>query len=141
MALAERINELRLARGLTNGQLAVLAGVDPAQITRWQTGRYVPSTGTIRKLAAALEVSVDMLLRESTEPAEDPHAKAVASVRKLARTLGVSADELRDEQAVEIVAAAVADDEDSRCMVVRSGSRCRLRRHGATVEHAFDVAV
>ena len=83
MALSTRLRELMVARGLSQRQLADLAGVSPPQVSHWLSGRYVPSTSSIRKLARGLEVSADTLFRESTAPVEDSHAAAVASVAKL----------------------------------------------------------
>jgi len=135
MALRDRIRELVEVRGLTQRQLAAQAGVTPEQVSRWLSGRYVPSTANLRQLASALQVSVDVLLREDDE---DPHVAAVASVAKLARTLGVSPDELR---AAAATLTREKEEEEGRCMVVLSGARCTLRRHGRLIQHAFQPAL
>ena len=64
--------ELRRKRGLSQAELAAGIGVTNTAVSKWETGKAKPGVETIRKLAAALEVSVDELLkiRETVKPAE-----------------------------------------------------------------------
>ena len=64
--------ELRRKRGLSQAELAAGIGVTNKAVSKWETGKAKPGVETIRKLAAALEVSVDELLRirETVKPAE-----------------------------------------------------------------------
>ena len=64
--------ELRRKRGLSQAELAAGIGVTNKAVSKWETGKAKPGVETIRKLAAALEVSVDELLkiREAVKPAE-----------------------------------------------------------------------
>jgi len=48
----------RERRGLSMNQLATLAGVDVATVSRLEAGAHEPSLRIIRKLAQALGVSV-----------------------------------------------------------------------------------
>lgn len=43
--------ELRIARGLTQSQLALLVGSDRSSVQRWEAGTSVPHPKTQRKLA------------------------------------------------------------------------------------------
>ena len=63
---------LRRKRGLSQAELAAGIGVTNKAVSKWETGKAKPGVETIRKLAAALEVSVDELLkiRETVKPAE-----------------------------------------------------------------------
>lgn len=136
MALHDRIDELRTIKGMTVRALAAAVGVHESQASRWLSGKQVPGVTSVLKLARALGVSVDLLLREPTDPPEDPHSAAIATVSRLARTLGVHPNELVDAAAPELA----SDDDPKRCMVVRYGAQCRLRRHGLATEHAFGAA-
>jgi transcriptional regulator with XRE-family HTH domain len=65
MAFAKRLKALRERRGLSQNQLAHDAGVSQAIVQRLEAGiRQVDnaSVGVIRKLARALQVSVDHLI-------------------------------------------------------------------------------
>ncbi len=53
---------LRMERGLTQGQLAELAGVPHQHISRWERGERNPGTKSLLKLAAALKCSLEDLL-------------------------------------------------------------------------------
>lgn len=69
-----RLKEWRARRFLTQQQLADAAGVAPATIVRIEQGQVIPNFGTLRKLAAALEVTLDDLV-------PDPAALAAARRR------------------------------------------------------------
>jgi transcriptional regulator with XRE-family HTH domain len=75
-----RLKEWRERRFLTQQQLADESGVAPATIVRIEQGQVVPNFGTLRKLAAALAVTLDDLV---------PDAAAFAAARH--RTRGAAA--------------------------------------------------
>jgi len=56
-----RIRELRLARGLTQEQLAEKTNKYTTQINSWETGRGAPNRTSLRILADALNVTADEL--------------------------------------------------------------------------------
>jgi transcriptional regulator with XRE-family HTH domain len=60
--VGQRLRNARLQRRLTQQELASEVGCDNAQISRWENDVYVPSTESLRDLAATLGVSVDFLL-------------------------------------------------------------------------------
>jgi transcriptional regulator with XRE-family HTH domain len=62
--LAARLNRLRTERGLSQEALAFKAGVSTSTISRTERAEHYPSLPTIRKLAAALEVYVEVLLAD-----------------------------------------------------------------------------
>ena len=135
MALHTRIDELRRIQGLSRRALADAVGVNEAQVSRWIAGKTAPGVGSIVKLARALGVSVDVLLHDTPDPPPgDPHSAAVASIKRIARTLGVEVGELREDPSEAILVAA---DDPQRCMTVRAGAQCILRRHGVDLEHDF----
>jgi transcriptional regulator with XRE-family HTH domain len=60
--LATNVKQLRLARGLTQQQLAKLSGVPRATWANLESGGANPTIGVLLKVAAALQVSVEELL-------------------------------------------------------------------------------
>lgn len=81
--MLNRIQALRRARGLTQAQLATEMGVTQAAVSEWeQVDGSRPSIDRLRKLAAALGVTVDDLLRDDqptpagTQPTTAPTADA-----------------------------------------------------------------
>lgn len=82
-------SSLRLAReraGRTQAQLAELAGIADATISRLERGRLNPSAELLSKLAGALGVSVDDLMKRAVikAPTLRPSvARLVAAVESL----------------------------------------------------------
>ena len=60
--LAERLNELRLERELSQAALADYAGVDRKTINRIENGHFSPALDTIVRLSVALDISPSELL-------------------------------------------------------------------------------
>lgn len=53
---------LRIERGLTQKQLAQMIGSHQQIVARWENGERNPGTKSLKKLAAALECSIDDLM-------------------------------------------------------------------------------
>ena len=64
-----KVKELRMARGITQLQLAQMTNVTPRTIISIETGQYKPSLMLAYRLSLALETSVEDLccLRENME--------------------------------------------------------------------------
>lgn len=62
-----RLRELRLAKGLTQEQLAELASVSQPMLSQIELGQANPSLKAAQRLAEALEVSVDSLIAKPAE--------------------------------------------------------------------------
>lgn len=67
MNLGEMIKELRINKGLTQKQLGDLCGMADSAIRRYESGRANPKIETIKKIADALGVSIDILLSDHWE--------------------------------------------------------------------------
>jgi transcriptional regulator with XRE-family HTH domain len=66
--IGEVIQQLRLQSGLTQEELAVKSGVSYTSLVKIERGQVEnPTIKTIQKLASALEVGVDELLRKINE--------------------------------------------------------------------------
>lgn len=66
-AFPTRLRAVREARGLAQWELAADAGTHQRHISDYERGKVRPYYGTVRKLAAALEVPVTALLEEEGE--------------------------------------------------------------------------
>ena len=60
----QSIKEARKALGLTQEQLAKLVGVTQGTVAQWECGLTHPSFENLKRVAAALNVSVDELIGE-----------------------------------------------------------------------------
>lgn len=59
---AVRLREARLARGLSQSELARKIGMQPSAVAHFEGNRRKPSFANVRSIAKALEVSSDFLL-------------------------------------------------------------------------------
>lgn len=69
MSIGEKIIHYRKLQRWTQGELAKKIGVDPSHISRWENDKVRPHSGTLQKLADALQISLGELVGESTPPA------------------------------------------------------------------------
>lgn len=67
---AERLRELRSARGLTQTRLAELLGMPARSYNRWERGGHVPHLGMAIKIADILQVSLDELVGRTPQTSE-----------------------------------------------------------------------
>lgn len=74
MTLAEKIQALRTARGLSQGDLAEHLEVSRQSVSKWETGQATPDLDKIIKLADLFGVTVDELVREEKR-AQPPQAE------------------------------------------------------------------
>lgn len=80
----DRIQRFRTEFGYTQEDLAELCGVDASCISRWETGKWSPSTANSARLAQALKVSVEDLYDNGKSEIEDIATKqAVAEFKEL----------------------------------------------------------
>lgn len=82
MTLAEKILELRTARGLSQGDLAEQLEVSRQSVSKWETGQSVPDLDKIIRLSDLFGVSVDELVREGERPAPEVSTPEVIYVEK-----------------------------------------------------------
>lgn len=58
-----QITKLRLAKGLTQAELAKAVGVDQTAVHMWESGKNNPRFTHLQKLAIALDCTVDEIMR------------------------------------------------------------------------------
>jgi transcriptional regulator with XRE-family HTH domain len=73
--LGRRIARLRKAAGLTQRGLAEKAGVSLSTLRNWEQGAREPLASAVVKLADALGVTADEVLRPVQDGAEQPPAR------------------------------------------------------------------
>lgn len=80
----------RQSRGLTQAELAAAAGIAPARVSRYETGRIRDATniaaGTLDRLARALHMDMGDLYRIMTGRLEHPPARPTPSPRPIPRS-------------------------------------------------------
>lgn len=69
--LASTLIRLRLAKGLTQEQLAKLLNTKQESIARLESGGSLPSLSTVRKVADALDAEVEINLRPKQKSAKE----------------------------------------------------------------------
>lgn len=60
--MGEKLKAARIAAGMTQQQLAEAAGLTQKDISRYESGKHEPGALTLKKLAQALECSMDYLV-------------------------------------------------------------------------------
>jgi len=65
---AEVLRKTRLEKGLSQSDLAQKAGFQPSAISHFEAGRRSPSFENMKRLADALNVTIDFLLGRQAEP-------------------------------------------------------------------------
>lgn len=68
-AFPERLHDLREQRGLSQEALAKRCGLQPTAISHFETGTRKPSFDNLRRLADALETTVDYLMGRTANTA------------------------------------------------------------------------
>jgi transcriptional regulator with XRE-family HTH domain len=72
MLLSEHLRQIRERKGWTQNHLAEVSGVPQPSIWRLEKGLILnPKTSLLRKLAEALGVTMDYLIREEEKPSFD----------------------------------------------------------------------
>lgn len=69
--LAATLIQLRLAKGLTQAQLAELLNTKQESIARLESGSSLPSLSTVKRLADALDAELEISLRPKNKAEKD----------------------------------------------------------------------
>ncbi len=97
MGLAENIRKIRKKKGWSQKELGEMIGSHLSHVNRIETGKYKPSLDVLKKIADALEVSLDFLVSEKEEELQEVKIedKTMSERIKLLNTL-----ETEDRKAV-----------------------------------------
>lgn len=68
---ANRLAECRIARGMTPTELAFRIGKSVATVSRYETGKAVPSLKMARRIATLFDCTVDELFPAAPDPLEE----------------------------------------------------------------------
>ena len=82
-SFGERLHRYREDRGLSQRQLAQLAGLDPMSISRYERGQGLPTADALAELAKTLHVTSDALLFGKANRRELPKIKNVLLLQRL----------------------------------------------------------
>nr|WP_299382187.1 helix-turn-helix transcriptional regulator [Allomuricauda sp.] len=85
--LSKKLKKLRTDKGYTLMQLAEKSGVSYVQIGRYENDKSAPSGKTLTKLAEALEVNMEDLLKNSFETDSISDEQLDAKYRKIKKVL------------------------------------------------------
>ena len=69
--LAAALIRLRLAKGLTQAQLAALLNTKQESIARLESGSSLPSLSTVKKIADALDAELEINLRPKRQSSKE----------------------------------------------------------------------
>jgi transcriptional regulator with XRE-family HTH domain len=79
LRVPRRLRELRIQRGMTLEDVAARASIDISTLSRLESGKRRLALDHLPRLAAALSVSTDELLRETEHP--DPRVRGTSHTR------------------------------------------------------------
>lgn len=85
---AERIEDRRKEKGISQKELAALCGISESSLSNYVSGNSTPSALALKEIAIALDISVDYLLDISPISERDLDAKAINKL------LGLSEDSI-----------------------------------------------
>ena len=95
--IGNRIAEIRMARGLTQDELAELATLSRISVARYETGKIEPGAKALGRIADALEVSTDVLLGRDEEAEQRQFTESKPKTIE-AQTVSFAMDSLPKEQ-------------------------------------------
>ena len=60
--IGEKIRTLRKSQNISQESLGMLVGVAKTRISEWETGKVIPLSSTLKKIAEALKCNVNDLI-------------------------------------------------------------------------------
>ena len=81
MTIAEKIQDLRIGRGLTQERLAEMLEVSRQSVSKWELGQAIPDVDKIIRMSELFQVSTDtILLRDTGEEAINKNPLHLGSI-------------------------------------------------------------
>ena len=69
--IGERVRKARLAKGMSQAQLAEALNISPPYVSNIETGKHIMKITLLIKLTEALDISNDWLLRNATRESDE----------------------------------------------------------------------
>ena len=85
MPFVTRLHQIRTHKGLSQFDLAGLAGLDVTHISNLEAGTKIPSYETLESLACALDVPIYELFYHDQEPPQTPWLTSRPALEELLR--------------------------------------------------------
>ena len=112
---AARLRQARQTKGVSQAALAEAVGTRQSQISRIESGRRLPDSETLCRLADALELTMDYLVGRVDDP--DPRAHPVAdTIHRDMKSLGPAERELAHAIIRLLVAHTRGDMPSGKCV-------------------------
>lgn len=106
--IGQRVRQLRIAKGLTQRDLAIQIGMTVQAFARMERGLSLPSFPTFIRVCQLLDTTSDFLLgfdEQEVEPLEtDEHTRALARLQAQARDLDTRAIKTLEQVVVHMLA-------------------------------------
>lgn len=100
---AHRLRGIRELRGLSQGDLAEKIGKEPGLVSHFENARRAPSLLVLKRLADALQVTIDYLTGRTDDPAgAEPQAVGDSVVARINRSVK-SLNEAQKETVAQMV--------------------------------------
>lgn len=112
--LGDRIRRYRLAKGLTQAELAKLVGASQRMINYYEVHGVSPSPDLLVKIADALDVSIDELFGRKPRARREAAAPAGESLRRRRRLKRIEELSRDDQAALLRMMDALADRSSKR---------------------------
>lgn len=94
---SDNLKQLRKAKGITQTQFATEFNISAGTIAMWETGKRMPDTEMLRRIAQFFNVSIDYLLDNEKSPTEESEGldNVYFSLAKDAQQNGIDPDDIR----------------------------------------------
>lgn len=94
---SDNLKQLRKAKGITQTQFASIFNISSGTIAMWETGKRMPDTEMLRRIAQFFNVSIDFLLDNEKSPSEESEEldNVYFSLAKDAQQSGIDPDDIR----------------------------------------------
>lgn len=112
-SFGEKMKAVRINKGLTQKALADKMEVSASTVGMYEQGRRIPDANALSKIAAALDVSVDALMKDKTETMDE----FIESMRK---TLSAGGDVMFNGEPLS------AEDVDAVVEAMKLGAQLAL---------------
>ncbi len=100
-----RVKEIRLKHGVTQAEIAEVAGVSQRAVSQWETGKTDPSAASVSKIAAKYGEDAESIVFEETKKDPENSIELSAGEKKLIQAIREIAPDKRD---VALLTAEIA---------------------------------